>query len=105
MCPLCGSGVDQTGCAKCHLSVADIRRDSSPVRRWSEPWRRGVWSRFLGLVVYAGLVARAWWFVPSVFLFMLPGAIVGAYMQTARARPLLGAVLFVAIVVVVPALL
>ena len=39
------------------------------------------------------------------FLFVLPGAIVGAYMQTVRARPLLGALLFVAIVVVIPAFL
>ena len=38
-------------------------------------------------------------------LFVLPGAIVGAYLQTVRARPLLGAILFVLIVVVVPALL
>ena len=43
--------------------------------------------------------------MPSVFLFVLPGAIVGAYLQTVRARPLLGAVLFVVIVVVVPVFL
>ena len=39
------------------------------------------------------------------WLFVLPGAIVGAYLQAVRARPLLGAVLFVLIVVVVPAFL
>jgi hypothetical protein len=38
-------------------------------------------------------------------MFVLPGAIVGAYMQTVRARPVLGALLFVLIVVIVPALL
>jgi hypothetical protein len=43
--------------------------------------------------------------MPSVFLFALPGAIVGAYMQTVRARPLFGALLCVLIVVVVPVLL
>lgn len=43
--------------------------------------------------------------MPSVFLFVLPGAVVGAYMQTVRGRPLLGAVLFAAIVLLVPALL
>ena len=43
--------------------------------------------------------------MPTAFLFVLPGAIVGAYMQTVRARPLLGAALCVLIVVVVPALL
>ena len=59
----------------------------------------------LGVFVYAALVAWSWFFMPSVFLFVLPGAIVGAYMQTVRARPLLGALLFVAIVVVIPAFL
>lgn len=43
--------------------------------------------------------------MPSVFLFVLPGAVVGAYMQAVRARPLLGAILCAAIVLVVPALL
>ncbi len=43
--------------------------------------------------------------MPSAFLFVLPGAIVGAYMQTVRARPLLGAVLCALIVVVAPLLL
>jgi hypothetical protein len=87
------------------LSVADIRRSSARSGRWSEPWGRTFWSRFIGLVVYAGLVVWSWWFMPSALLFVLPGAIVGAYMQTIRARPLLGAVLFVLIVVVIPALL
>ena len=59
----------------------------------------------VGLIVYGGLVAWSWYFMPSVFLFVLPGAIVGAYMQTVRARPLLGALLFVAIVVFIPAFL
>ena len=64
-----------------------------------------MWSRLVGLIVYGGLVAWSWYFMPSAFLFVLPGAIVGAYMQTVRARPLLGALLFVAIVVVIPAFL
>jgi hypothetical protein len=38
-------------------------------------------------------------------MFVLPGGIVGGYMQTVRARPLVGALLFALIVVVVPALL
>ncbi len=104
-CPLCGHAVDRTGCASCHLSLGEIRRHSGPSRRWSEPWGRGLWSRFVGLPVYAGLVAWSWYFMPSVFLFVLPGAVVGAYMQTVRGRPLLGAVLFAAIVLLVPALL
>ncbi len=59
----------------------------------------------MGVVVYAGIAAWSWFFLPSAFLFVLPGAIVGGYMQSVRARPLLGALLFAAIVVVVPALL
>ena len=64
-----------------------------------------MWSRFIGLVVYAGLVAWSWYFMPATFLFVLPGAVVGAYMQTVRARPVLGALLCALIVVVVPLLL
>jgi len=105
LCPLCGGGVGRTGCLSCHLTLADIQRHHTKAGHWSEPWGRTFWSRFIGLVVYAGLVAWSWVFMPSVFLFVLPGAIVGAYMQTLRARPVLGAVLFVLIVVIVPALL
>jgi hypothetical protein len=85
--------------------LADIQRHSGTSRRWSEPWGRSIWSRFIGLVVYAGLVVWSWYFLPAVFLFMLPGAIVGAYLQTVRGRPLLGALVCFTIVVVVPALL
>jgi hypothetical protein len=56
-------------------------------------------------VAYGGIGAWSWIFMPSVFLFVLPAAIVGADMQVVRLRPVLGAALFVAIVAVVPALL
>ena len=45
------------------------------------------------------------WAFRHFALFVLQGAIVGAYMQTFRARPVFGAALFVLIVVVIPALL
>jgi hypothetical protein len=105
VCPLCGDSVTPRGCPSCHLSVSEIQRHYGKAGRWSEPWGRTFWSRLIGLVVYVGLAVWSWWFMPSAFLFVLPGAIVGAYMQTVRARPVLGAVLFVVIVVVVPALL
>jgi hypothetical protein len=38
-------------------------------------------------------------------MFVLPGAIVGTYMQTVRARPTFGALLFALIVIAVPFLL
>jgi hypothetical protein len=104
-CPLCDGGVSRSGCATCHLSMADIQRYGGRSGRWAEPWGRGVWSRFIGLVVYAGLAAWSWYFMPSTFLFVLPGAVVGAYLQVVRARPLFGAVLCAMIVVVVPLLL
>jgi hypothetical protein len=104
VCPLCKASVGRRGCADCHLSAADILRHAGGRGRWSEPWGRGLWSRLVGVIVYGGLVAWSWYYMPSTFLFVLPGAIVGVYMQTVRARPLLGAVLFVMIVVVVPAL-
>jgi hypothetical protein len=64
-----------------------------------------VWTRFIGLVAYAGIVAWSWWFMPTVFLFVLPGAIVGAYLQTIRGRAIAGALACFTIVVVVPLLL
>ena len=104
-CPLCAGPVGRAGCPSCHLSLTEIQRYHARAGHWSEPWGRTFWSRFIGLVVYAGIVAWSLAFMPSVVLFVLPGAIVGAYMQTVRARPLLGAVLFILIVVIVPALL
>jgi hypothetical protein len=56
-------------------------------------------------VVYAGMVAWSWWFMPTVFLFVLPGAIVGAYFHALRGRAFTGAVICFTIVVVVPLLL
>lgn len=69
------------------------------------PWAGWLWSRFIGFVVYAGLVAWSWYFMPTVFMFMLPAAIVGAYLHVVRRRPILGALLCFAIVVLVPGLL
>jgi hypothetical protein len=102
-CPLCGGRVDERGCANCHLSLADIRRYGRA--RQSGALRRAVWSRFVGLVVYVGIVAWSWWFMPTVFLFVLPGALVGAYFHVLRGRLITGALACFAIVVVVPLLL
>jgi len=43
--------------------------------------------------------------MPTVFLFVLPGAIVGAYLQTIRGRTVAGALACFTIVVIVPVLL
>ncbi len=43
--------------------------------------------------------------MPAAFLFVLPGAIVGAYLHSVRRRPLLGAAVCFVIVVIVPMLL
>ena len=43
--------------------------------------------------------------MPTVFLFVLPGAIVGVYFHTIRGRVLTGALIWFVIVVVVPLLL
>jgi hypothetical protein len=105
VCPLCGHGVGRSGCADCHLSSDDIRRHSAGSRRGLRAWSRTLWLRFMGLVANAGMVAWSWWFMPSVFLFVLPGAIVGAYLQSIRGRAIAGAVACFTIVVVVPLLL
>ena len=59
----------------------------------------------MGLVVYGGLVAWSLAFMRQAFPFVLPGAAVGAYLQTVRGRPVLGAICCLVIVVAVPALL
>jgi hypothetical protein len=95
--------VTSRGCANCHVSLADIRQ----YQQASHPggWGRAVWSRFIGLVVYAGMALWSWWFMPTVFLFVLPGAIAGAYLHAIRGRQVFGALVCFAIVVVLPALL
>jgi len=61
--------------------------------------------RSIGLVVYAGIAAWSWYFMPAIFLFVLPGAVVGTYFQTVRGRPVMGAALCFTIVVIAPLLL
>jgi hypothetical protein len=56
-------------------------------------------------VVYVGVVAWSWWLMPTVLLFVLPGAIVGAYFHAARGRAISGAPTCFAIVVIAPMLL
>ena len=73
--------------------------------RRSDAFGRSVWTRFIGLVAYAGIVAWSWWFMPTVFLFVLPGAIVGAYFHPIRGRAVTGALVCFLIVVIVPLLL
>jgi hypothetical protein len=99
VCPLCGGPVDATGCARCHLSATDILKHASTPSKSSG---RALWSRFIGLVVYAGIAVWSWYFMPTVFLFVLPGALVGAYFQSLRGRPVVGAMVCFIILVVVP---
>src|SRR5689334_11179983 len=89
-CPLCGAVVPaRRGCADCHLSAADIRRHYAK----AGAQRRGakVSIRVMGLIVYGGVVAWSLAFMRQAFPFVLPGAAVGAYLQTVRGRPILGA--------------
>ena len=62
-------------------------------------------TRVVGLVVYAGIVAWSWWFMPAVFLFVLPGEVAGAYFHAIRGRVITGALVCFTIVVLVPLLL
>jgi hypothetical protein len=66
---------------------------------------RSLWTRFIGLIAYAGIVAWSWWFMPTVFLFVLPGAIAGAYFHSIRGRAFTGALVCFVIVVILPLLL
>lgn len=105
VCPLCGGRVGANGCPRCHLSAADIDRHYAKARRSARSLAGSMRSRFLGLAVYAGMVAWSWWFMPTVFLFVLPGAVVGAYFHAIRGRAITGALVCFTIVVIVPLLL
>jgi len=102
-CPLCGRAATIHGCASCHLSLAEIRQHGPAGR--SRVWGRKLRTRVVGLVVYAGIVAWSWWFMPAVFLFVLPGAVAGAYFHAIRGRVITGALVCFTIVVLVPLLL
>lgn len=105
VCPLCGSSVGARGCPRCHLSSADIARHNAKAGRRARSLAGSIQSRFIGLVVYAGMVVWSWWFMPTVFLFVLPGAVAGAYLHAIRGRAITGAVVCFTIVVIVPLLL
>ena len=104
-CPLCGGSVSAHGCPRCHLSAADIDRHYSTSGRSARSLADSIRSRFVGLLVYAGMVAWSWWFMPTVFLFVLPGALVGGYFHAIRGHAVTGALVCFTIVVILPLLL
>lgn len=89
-CPLCRGPVaaGSSDCRSCHLPMANVLRHRGP--RGSGAGR-AIGVRLTGLVLYAGIVAWAWYQLPQTLPFVVPVAVVGGgFLHVVRARPWLG---------------
>lgn len=83
--------------------MADVLRHRGPRRHGAG---RAIGVRLTGLVVYAGIVAWAWYQLPQTLPLVVPGAVVGGgFLPVVKGQPWLGLLAFVVIVVAVPLLL
>jgi hypothetical protein len=107
-CPLCGGPVatKSSGCRTCHLPISDIRRHRASTRTRRGGFAGALWTRIVGIVLYVGIVAWAWWQLPNTLPFVVPAAVIGGgWLHVVRGRPWWGVVVFAIIVVAVPVLL
>ncbi|MDF9716091.1 hypothetical protein INN71_03065 [Nocardioides sp. ChNu-153] len=80
-----------------------MTRNQSLARpRWSR--RARVQTRLWGLLVYGGILAWCLVQLPTAAVFVVPAVAVGAVLHVVRGRPVLGALLFLVILVVAPSL-
>ncbi|MFW6774343.1 hypothetical protein ACOACO_08665 [Nocardioides sp. CPCC 205120] len=70
--------------------------------RWSRLAR--VRTRLWGLLVYGGVLAWCLVQLPTAAVFVVPAVAVGAVLHVVRGRPILGATVFLVILVVAPSL-
>lgn len=107
LCPLCRGEVAprSSGCLACHLPMRDVLRHQPPARSAPSAWIRRVSARIAAVVLYAAVVAWCVFALPGTLRFVVPGAVLGAYLHAVKGRPWLGLLAFSLVVVIVPALL
>lgn len=107
LCPLCRGEVapHSSGCLACHLPMRDVLRHQQAVRSAGVDRVHRLLGRVVALVIYAAVVAWCFYQLPGTLRFVVPGAVLGAYLHVVKGRPWLGLLAFSVVVVVVPALL
>ena len=106
VCPLCPGAVPPgaNGCRTSRLSRADLEplRPAPRARR-----ARDILGRLVsGVLLYGAAVLWCAWKCPDTFGFVVPAAVLGGgVLHVWKGRVLLGAVVFVAVVVLLPFLL
>lgn len=90
-------------CLSCHLPIRDVMANQKNVRssttRAVGHW---AWSRIVGLTAYGAVVVWCAFQMPTSLTFVVPGAVIGAYVQVVKGRSWLGALAFVLIVGLLP---
>lgn len=102
-CPVCRSDVAPTSaaCRSCHLPIRDVVDNQRTGRSRTN---RQVLTRLWGIPIYGGILAWCLLQLPTAAVFVVPAVVVGAVLHVLRGRPYLGALAFLVIVVVAPAL-
>lgn len=102
-CPVCRAEVAPTsaGCRSCHLPIRDVVANQRTGRSRDN---RRVLTRLWGIPLYGGILAWCLLQLPTAAVFVVPAVVVGVVLHVLRGRPVLGALAFLVIVVVAPAL-
>lgn len=102
-CPVCRAEVASTsaGCRSCHLPIRDVVANQ---RTGRSRGNRRVLTRLWGVPIYGGILAWCLLQLPTAAVFVVPAVVVGVVLHVLRGRPVLGALAFLVIVVVAPAL-
>jgi hypothetical protein len=85
--------------------MSDVRRHHQRPTARSSSWARAVGVRLTGLLLYVAVVAWSAWQLPTSLPFVVPAAVAGLLLHAMKGRPWLGLILFVILVVGLPALL
>ncbi|GAB3086071.1 hypothetical protein [Nocardioides zeae] len=102
-CPVCRSDVPprSAACRSCHLPIRDVVANQRPGGSRSN---RRVLTRLWGIPIYGGIFAWCLLQLPTAAVFVVPAVVAGFTLHVLRGRPYTGALVFLVIVVVAPAL-
>jgi hypothetical protein len=91
-------------CLSCHLPIKDVAANQAASRTAWARSRRGrlLRTRILGLLLYPAAVFWCWLQLPTAMLFVVPGAVAGAWLHVVKGRAWFGLVAFVIVVAVLP---
>ncbi|HEX5987906.1 MAG TPA: hypothetical protein VFY86_15380 [Nocardioides sp.] len=106
VCPVCTGTVSTTSsmCFGCHLPMKDVLAAQSLRRRTNRSrTTRRLTRRVVAGFAYVGIAAWFAYRMPSTVTFVVPAAVAAVWLHVVRGHAILGALAFLAWMVVVPA--